>query len=65
MACMTQVKTLYVREMIFGAYMIVCAMIGLRRNSHWGFSVYLLLQVSFITRFWRHTVLLHCRQLAA
>ena len=41
-------KTLYVREMMFGAYMIVCAIIGLRRNSHWGFSVYLLLQVSAV-----------------
>lgn len=50
--CVTQVKTLYVREMFFGAYMIVCAMIGLRRNSHWGFSVYLLLQVSIDVRVW-------------
>lgn len=41
-----QVRTIYVREMIFGTYMIVCALIGLRRNSHWGFSVYLSLQVS-------------------
>lgn len=40
-----QVRTLYVREMVFGAYMIICALLALRNNSHWGFSVYLTLQV--------------------
>jgi hypothetical protein len=40
------VRTLYIREMVFGTYMIACALLGLRHNSHWGFSVYLSLQVS-------------------
>lgn len=43
-AATVPVRTLYVREMIFGAYMIVCALLALRNNSHWGFSVYLTLQ---------------------